>query len=169
MTTTAAAGALAPRRPARADLVFRTASLLCGLAVLVVLALVTVSMTAEALPAFRAEGLGFLTSSRWAPNAGVFGALAFVYGTLVVSAIGLALAVPVSIGIALFLAEVAPRRLRRPVAYLVDLLAAIPSVVYGLWGILVLAPAIVGPYVWFAWAVVTIPLLSTVFCGTVSG
>ena len=87
------------------------------------------------------DGLGFFTGTRWAPNADVFGSLAFVYGTLLVSAIALVFAVPVSIGIALFLSEVAPRRLRRPVIYLVDLLAAVPSVVYGLWGVIVLAPS----------------------------
>jgi len=160
---------LAPARPARADVAFRGLSLLCGLLVLAVLALITLSMTREALPALREEGLGFLTSSRWAPNENVFGALAFVYGTLVVSAIALVLAVPVSIAIALFLSEVAPRRLRRPVSYLVDLLAAIPSVVYGLWGILVLAPAIVGPYAATADAVDPIPVLSTLFGGPANG
>lgn len=160
---------LSPARRAWGDLTFRTISLGCGLLVLAVLALIAASMTREALPALREEGLGFLTSSRWAPNENVFGALAFVYGTLVVSAIALVMAVPVSIGIALFLSEVAPRRLRRPVSYLVDLLAAIPSVVYGLWGVLVLAPVIVGPYQATADAVEPVPLLSTLFGGQANG
>ncbi len=160
---------LAPARPARADLAFRVSSLLAGFLVLAILGLIAVSMSQKAWPAFREEGFGFITGSRWAPNDNVFGALAFVYGTLVASAIGLVLAVPVSIGIALFLSEVAPRGLRRPVSYLVDLLAAIPSVVYGLWGVLVLAPAIVGPYQGIADSAGSLPLLSSLFGGTPSG
>jgi phosphate transport system permease protein len=108
--------------------------------VLVVLGLILISTTHEAMPAFRHEGLRFLTSDQWIPGQDRFGALAFIYGTLVVSAIALVIAVPVSIGLALFITEVAPRRLRTPVVYLIDLLAAIPSVVYGLWGILVFGP-----------------------------
>ena len=160
---------LAPARPARADIAFRVMALLSGLAVLAILGLIAVSMTGQALPAIREEGIGFLTSSRWAPNELIFGALAFIYGTLVVSAVALTLAVPVSIGIALFLTEIAPRRLRRLVSSLVDLLAAIPSVVYGLWGILVLAPALGRPYRSIADAVEPIPVLSTLFGGTPNG
>src|SRR5207237_6895147 len=87
-----------------------------------------------------------LTSSKWDPAGGHFGALAFVYGTLVASTIALIIAVPVSIGLALFITELAPKQLRTPVVYLIDLLAAIPSVVYGLWGILVFGPAIAHRY-----------------------
>ena len=81
---------------------------------LVILALIVVSTTQEAWPAFQAEGIGFVTCPAWAPNVDVFGALAFISGTLIVSAIALVFAVPVSIGIALFLSELAPRRLRQP-------------------------------------------------------
>ena len=121
----------------RADQVFRWLCLAAGLLVLVVLGLILFSTSKEAWPAFRQEGLGFVTSNNWNPPAKHFGALAFIYGTLVVSAIALVIAVPISIGLALFLVELAPKKLRTPVTYLVDLLAAIPSVVYGLWGILV--------------------------------
>ena len=151
------------------DRVFRMTTLGCGLVVLVVLALIAVSTTREALPAFRDQGLQFFTSKRWAPSAGVFGSLAFVYGTLVVSAIALLLAVPVSLGIALFLSDLAPRRLRRPAASVLDLLAAIPSVVYGLWGILVFAPYIVRFYDRVSRATESVPVLSTIFGGPVSG
>jgi phosphate transport system permease protein len=144
-------------------------SLLCGALVLAILALIAVSMTQEAWPAFRSQGLGFVLSSRWAPNDEKFGALAFVYGTLVASAIALVIAVPVSIGIALFLSELAPRRVRRKVSYLVDLLAAIPSVVYGLWGVLVLAPFLVHPYEAVARATASVPVLSTLFAGPANG
>jgi phosphate transport system permease protein len=149
--------------------VFRVVSLLCGALVLAILALIAVSMTQEAWPAFRSQGLGFILSSRWAPNDEKFGALAFVYGTLVASAIALVIAVPVSIGIALFLSVLAPRRVRRKVSYLVDLLAAIPSVVYGLWGVLVLAPFLVHPYEAVARATASVPVLSTLFAGPANG
>jgi len=95
--------------------------------------------------------------------------LAFTAGTLVVSIVALVFAVPVSIGIALFLSEVAPRRLRRTVSYVIDLLAAVPSVVFGLWGILVLAPKIRGLYDTIAGWVEPIPLLNVLFGGPTSG
>lgn len=158
-----------PARPALADRAFRVVSLVCGLTVLVVLVLIVVSTTGEAMPAFREEGIGFLTSDRWAPNLGAFGALPFVYGTLVISSIALALAVPVSIGIALFLTEVAPKRLRRPVSYAIDLLAAVPSVVFGLWGLLVLAPVLVGFYGAVSRATEGVPVLGSLFGGPVNG
>ena len=123
------------------DRVFQGLALAAGLTVLVVLGLILFSTTREAWPAFRQEGFRFVTSSQWIPSQGKFGALALVYGTLVVSAVALLLAVPISIGLALFITELAPRAVRAPVVYLVDLLAAIPSVVYGLWGLLVFGPA----------------------------
>ncbi len=130
---------LVRRGPRRADDAFRLLSLLAGLTVLVVLALITWSTTREALPAFRAEGLGFLTSGRWAPNEGAFGAWSFVFGTFFVSFIALVFAVPASIGIALFITELAPGGVRRVTTFVMDLLAAVPSVVFGLWGVSVLA------------------------------
>lgn len=138
-------------RGSRLDAAFRGLALAAGLVVLAVLALIAYSTVDAALPALRAAGLEFVTSDRWAPNAPDgphLGALAFVYGTAVVSSIALVLAVPVSIGIALFATEIAPRRLRRWITTAVDLLAAIPSVVYGLWGIAVLAPNVTGVYRW---------------------
>jgi phosphate transport system permease protein len=150
------------------DRVFRGLALGAGLLVLVVLALILVSTTKEAWPAFRQEGLGFLTSKEWSPGQGHFGALAFVYGTLVVSAIALLLSVPVSIGLALFITEVAPRALRAPVVYLVDLLAAIPSVVYGLWGVLVFGPQIVKVFDALAAKVAGVPVLGTLLAGPAS-
>jgi phosphate transport system permease protein len=141
-------------RGALADSAFQGLTLVAGLVVLVVLGLIVWSTTRQAWPAFRSEGLGFLTSRDWVPNdpdgagprTAQFGALAFVYGTAVASTIAVLLAVPVSIGIALFTTELVPRRIRRLLVAVVDLLAAVPSVVYGLWGIAVLAPAMVGFY-----------------------
>ena len=91
-------------------------------------------------PALRQFGFGFLTSSEWDPVKGQFGAAPAIFGTIVTSIIALVIATPLAIGVAIFLSEYAPRRLRQPVAFFVDLLAAIPSVVYGLWGIFVLLP-----------------------------
>jgi phosphate transport system permease protein len=122
--------------------VFSGVCLASGLLVLVVLGLILISTSHEAMPAFRQEGLGFLTSSRWDIPGNHFGALAFIYGTLVASVIALIIAVPISLGLALFITELAPKKFRTPVVYLIDLLAAVPSVVYGLWGILVFGPEI---------------------------
>ena len=105
---------------------------------LAILALIAVVMTKQAWPVFRADGLRFVTSSTWDPAHEKFGALAFMYGTIVSSAIAIVFAVPLSLGIALFTTELAPRAMRKPVVYVVDLLAAIPSVVYGLWVLAVL-------------------------------
>ena len=90
--------------------------------------------------AVRAFGLRFITTSTWDPVAGEFGALPFIYGTLVSSLLALLLAVPLSLGAAIYLAELAPAWVRPPVAFLIEMLAAVPSVVYGLWGIFVLVP-----------------------------
>jgi phosphate transport system permease protein len=107
---------------------------------LLVLALIAVLMASRTGPVLDAMGLKFFTSSRWSPAEALYGALPFLWGTLYTSAIAVALAVPVSLGVALFVTQVAPARFRRPLVYLLDLLAVVPSVVFGLWGILVLAP-----------------------------
>lgn len=99
-------------------------------------------MVKGSLPTIREFGMGFLTGSNWNPAMDEYGALPFIYGTVVSSLIALLLSVPVSVGIAIYLTEQAPRSIARPVAFLIELLAAIPSVVYGLWGIFVLAPFI---------------------------
>jgi phosphate transport system permease protein len=122
------------------DAVFRGVLFCCALLLLVVVALMFVEIGSNARLSLRVFGLGFLVGREWDPIRGEFGALPFVYGTVVSSVLALLLAVPVSLGIAVFLVEQAPRSLARPLAFLVELLAAIPSVVYGLWGIFVLAP-----------------------------
>ena len=160
---------LGSARRSIADRGFRGLTLVSGLVVLAVLGLIAISTTTEAWPVFQQEGLGFLTGTRWAPSARVFGSLEFVYGTLVISIIALLLAVPVSVGIALFLSDLAPRRLRRAVGSLIDLLAAVPSVVYGLWGILVFAPFVVKIYDWISRVTEPIPLVSKLTAGPASG
>ena len=108
---------------------------------LVVLVLgMVLEMLLSAAPAIRAFGLSFFYTSTWDPVAERFGAVPFVYGTLVSSLLALLIAVPLGLGAAIYLAEVAPPWIRSPMAFLVELVAAVPSVVYGLWGIFVLAP-----------------------------
>jgi phosphate transport system permease protein len=98
------------------------------------------ALASESMLSIRQFGFGFLTSRQWNPIKGEFGALPFIYGTVVSSLIALLISVPLSLGIAIFLVEQAPHYVARPIGFLVELLAAIPSVVYGLWGIFVLAP-----------------------------
>ncbi len=106
----------------------------------ILLALIALEVVMAAWPALRTFGFSFLTSSEWDEVHGVFGAAPMIYGTVVSSVLALVLATPLALGVAIFLSEFAPSWLRTPVAFLVDLLAAIPSVVYGLWGIFVLLP-----------------------------
>jgi phosphate transport system permease protein len=148
-----------------ADRIFRSVALLAGFSVLIILGLIAVSTTHEAWPAFSKEGLHFFTSKTWDVPGRHFGALAFIYGTLVVSAIALVFAVPVSIGIALFITEVAPRRTRRAIVYVIDLLAAVPSVVYGLWGAMVFANGVPGFYANVERTFRHVPVLGTLFSG----
>jgi len=111
-----------------------------GFSVLLLAAGLVAALTWESWAAMRAFGLRFLVTSHWDPVAGEFGALPFIYGTLVSSLLALLIAVPLSLGAAIFLAELAPAWVRPPVAFLIEMLAAVPSVVYGLWGIFVLVP-----------------------------
>ncbi len=134
------------RRGGLADSAFRYATVAAGGTVVIALGAIAITMTKRAWPAFDKMGLDFFTTSRWAPNDNVFGAKAFIFGTLMAAAIALVIAVPVSIGIALFTTQVAPTKWRRPIVYLVDLLAVVPSVVFGLWGVLVFAPSATGFY-----------------------
>jgi phosphate transport system permease protein len=122
------------------DKVFRLVTALLGLTVLAILFALTVMLVAESLPSIRQFGLRFLVSTDWDPVNDHYGALPFVYGTAVSSALALLIAVPLSLGVGLCLSEMAPDWLRRRLGFLVELLAAIPSVVYGLWAIFILGP-----------------------------
>jgi phosphate transport system permease protein len=123
-----------------ADQVYVNLLHVCGLILPVLLAFMMLQIGREAWLAATTFGGGFITSSNWNPVAGEFGALPFIYGTIVSSFLALAIAVPLSVGLAIFLTELAPLWLARPIAFATELLAAIPSVVYGLWGIFVLVP-----------------------------
>jgi len=122
------------------DAIFRIAMFTIALSLVLIVAAMIVALAAHSTLSIRQFGFGFLSNREWDPVKGKFGALAFIYGTIVSSLIALIISVPVSLGIAIFLVEQAPHFLSRPIAFLVELLAAIPSVVYGLWGIFVLAP-----------------------------
>jgi phosphate transport system permease protein len=140
------AGPAAFRRRGRfrpGDAVLYVVTLLAALSGVVLLALITREVLADAWPAMDRFGLKFLTTEAWDQNKELFGARSFIYGTAVTSFGALLLATPISIAIALFLTELAPRSIRTVVGPLVELLAAVPSVVLGLWGILVLGPFIV--------------------------
>jgi phosphate transport system permease protein len=132
--------AVASTQLRRNDKLAFIASLISGLIIIAMLAGILQQLVVLSIPAMQRFGFGFLTGTVWDPVHQNFGALPFIYGTLVSSAIALLIATPFGIGTALFLTELAPRRLRSIIAFVVDMLAAIPSVVYGLWGIFVLAP-----------------------------
>ncbi|MFK3738925.1 phosphate ABC transporter permease subunit PstC [Massilia sp. TN1-12] len=122
------------------DFFFHKITLLFAASVLLVLVGIIISLAIGAAPAFREFGLGFVTTSEWDPINDKFGALIAITGTLVTSLIALAIAFPVSFGIALFLTEICPAFLRRPMGMAVELLAGVPSIIYGMWGLFVFAP-----------------------------
>ncbi len=124
------------------DRVFRWGTLLFALAVVLIVLAIAAVLARDSVPALHAFGAHFLATRVWDPVQGEFGALPFIYGTLVSSALALLIAVPISLGAAVFLAELAPRWLRSPVSFMVELLAAVPSVVYGMWGLFVLVPVL---------------------------
>jgi phosphate transport system permease protein len=122
------------------DLVFRLGTGGFAWAVVAILALVGLLLAISSSEAFSTFGLGFLTGTTWDPIAAVYGALPFIVGTIASSVIAIILATPIGILTAIFLAELAPRRIAIPLTFAIELLAAIPSVVYGLWGVFVLGP-----------------------------
>jgi phosphate transport system permease protein len=127
--------------PARwADRLFAALALSAALLTLALLAGIIVSLLVGAAPAIREYGLSFLVRTEWDPVQNRYGGLVMIYGTLMSSFIALLIAVPVSFGIALFLTELSPRWLKRPLGVAVELLAAVPSIVYGMWGLLVFGP-----------------------------
>jgi phosphate transport system permease protein len=134
--------------------------------VLLVLGGVFVSLIHGSIPALQTFGFEFLVSQTWNPATDVFGAAAPIYGTLVTSAIALVIAVPVGLGISVFLTEICPAWLSRPIAIAIELLAGIPSIIYGIWGLFVLAPFLQKNFqpgvIWFFH---DIPVLNSLFAG----
>jgi phosphate transport system permease protein len=148
------------------DRAFRILTQASALAVLVILAGVMLSLVEGSLPAWRAYGLDFLTSQSWNPVTEKFGALPAIYGTLLTSIIAMLIGVPVSLGIAIFLTEISPERLRQPIGIAVELLAGIPSIIYGIWGLFIFAPffqAHLQPLLIDAFA--NVPVLNQLFAG----
>jgi phosphate transport system permease protein len=139
-----ALGARAASRSGRAgaagDAVFHGLTFLFALLVLLILGGVIIALVDGSLPALRAFGLGFVTSQIWNPVTEKFGALAPIYGTLVTSAIAMLIGIPVAFGVSVFITEICPTWLKRPLATMIELLAAIPSIIYGIWGLFVFAP-----------------------------
>jgi len=137
------------------DTWFQLALALAGASVLLILAAMLISTTINAWPVFMHSGWSFITSANWDPGisrteiTGSYGALSFILGTLITSAIALLIAVPLAIGCGLYLTNIAPPAISRPLAYAIDLLAAVPSVVYGLWGLLFFVPIFVRPVLKF--------------------
>jgi phosphate transport system permease protein len=127
-----------------ADRIFKSAITACGLAVLAVLFLIVFELVRGSGLSWHAFGFKFFAGSDWDPVNERFGALPFVYGTLVSSLVALIIAVPLSVGVAVFTTEMSPKALRGPLSFFVELLAAIPSVIYGLWAIFVLVPLLSG-------------------------
>ncbi|RQR27326.1 phosphate ABC transporter permease PstC [Burkholderia sp. Bp9143] len=140
-TSSRSADAASQRAPGRlGDVLFGGLARLAAIVTLLLLGGIIVSLIIASMPTIQKIGIAFLWQSEWDPNSDVYGALVPIYGTIVTSIIALVIAVPVSFGIALFLTELSPVWLRRPLGIAIELLAAIPSIVYGMWGLLVFAP-----------------------------
>ena len=158
------------RRAGAGDFRFRLTAKMAAIAVLLIFAGVVGSLIIGSLPAIKAFGFGFIVDEAWRPTREHFGALAPIYGTLVTSAIAMLIALPVGIGVAIFLTEMCPRPLRRPIGIAIELLAGIPSIIYGIWGLFVFAP-------WFqahvqepvVSAIGDVPVLGTLFGGSTFG
>ena len=123
------------------DKVFALICQAAGILVLILLGALIIELFIAGLPAFRAFGIAFVTSTEWDPVQELFGAGVSIYGTIVTAVLAIVLAVPLAFGVAFFLTELAPPWMRRPVGTAVELLAAVPSIIYGMWGFFVIAPA----------------------------
>lgn len=151
------------RRPA--DRTFAWLALACGLLVLVILLGIVGATLNQSWAAIQYEGIKFITTTTWDPANGKLGGLSLIYGTLLSSLIAVVIAVPVSLGIAVFMTELAPRRMRPPIVFLIDLLAAVPSVVFGLWGFETLSEPLGRVYGHISSAVAGIPVLNVFLHG----
>ncbi|OJU29026.1 MAG: phosphate ABC transporter permease subunit PstC, partial [Alphaproteobacteria bacterium 64-6] len=150
----------------RGDAAFRWLTRAAAVSVLVILGAIFLSLIEGAAPAFRAFGLSFITTQSWNPVTEKFGGLAPIYGTVVTSVLAMAFALPIGIGVAIFLTELCPPVLRRPIGIAIELLAGIPSIIYGIWGLFFFAPflqetlqpALIGTFA-------NVPILSNLFAG----
>ncbi|MFZ2019608.1 MAG: phosphate ABC transporter permease subunit PstC [Methyloceanibacter sp.] len=148
------------------DSTFKIITQISAITVLALLAGVIAALVHGSLPAWRAFGLDFLITEKWNPVTEKFGALAPIYGTIVTSTIAMIIGVPISLGIAIFLTEICPDRLKRTIGTAIELLAGIPSIIYGIWGLFVFAPwfqAHVQPFLIDTFA--DVPVLNQLFAG----
>ena len=148
------------------DTIFHSICFAAALLVLILLGGVIASLVWGSLPAIQAFGFGFITSTQWDAVNDKYGALVAIYGTIITSVIALAIAIPVGLGIAIFLTELCPPRLRQPIGIAIELLAGIPSIIYGIWGFFILKPllqAYVEPAIIATFG--PIPVLNIVFAG----
>jgi len=152
------------------DILFRSITRLSAFAVLALLLGIIATLLIGSLPAIKAFGFNFLSSAEWNPVTDEFGALVPIVGTLATAGIALLIAVPVSFGIALFLTELSPRWLRRPLGIAIELLAGIPSIIYGMWGLFVFAP-LFGDYIepWISRNLGILPVIGSFFTGPPMG
>ena len=153
-------------RVALIDAIFHNFTRAAAIVVLIILGGVIISLIDGALPAINKFGFSFFTSQAWNPVSDNFGALPAMYGTIVTSIIAMLIAIPVGLGIATFLTELCPHQLRRPIGVAIELLAGIPSIIYGIWGLFVLAPFVqthVQPGLISGFA--GVPFLSNLFAG----
>ena len=164
--SSAVARAARIRRLAVSDAFFHRLTQAAAIVVLLILGGVILSLIDGSLPALQRFGFGFFVNQVWNPVTKKFGALAPIYGTLVTSAIAMLIAVPLGVGIAVFLTELCPPTLRRPIGIAIELLAGIPSIIYGIWGLFIFAPFLqqyVQPAIIAAFG--NVPVLSSLFAG----
>jgi phosphate transport system permease protein len=178
MSTVTKAGPATPAGSARpltggrplGDRAFALLALVAGLLVLVILILIAVSTAQQSTSWFTTAGWGGIFSTVWDQSTNQYGAMAYLYGTVITSVIALIIAVPISVSIALLLTEVVPRRWSQPIVYVIDLLAVVPSVVWGLWGLIVFVPWLQNTvYSSIASGVSGIPVLDSLFGSPTSG
>ena len=131
-----------PKSKSRSDVAFRIGTGAFGFLLIALVCGIGVILAIESMPSIQKFGLSFWRTEIWDPVAGEFGALPFIWGTLYSSVLALLIATPIALGIAIFISELCPASLRQPLVFITELLAAIPSIVYGLWGIFVLVPAV---------------------------
>jgi len=157
-------------KQARQDVLFRRTTQLFAVLVLILLGAIVVSLAMGAAPAFHKFGLQFVVNTQWNPVTEQFGGFVPIFGTLATSAVALLIAIPLSFGIALFLTELCPTSLRTPLGIVIELLAAIPSIIYGMWGLFVFAP-LFAEYVQpsLQSTLGTVPLLGSLFQGPPTG
>lgn len=152
------------------DILFRNITRLSAFGVLALLVGIIATLISGSMPAINAFGFGFLTSTEWNPVTEQFGALVPIFGTIVTSTIALLIAIPVSFGIAIFLTELSPQWMRRPLGIAIELLAGIPSIIYGMWGLFIFVP-VFAEYIepWINNNLGQMPLISPLFTGPEMG